>query len=103
MSENATTANRFVFPEALTVQHIENVHAELVIWLNGLATHSAHLDMTAVNRVDSSGYQVLLSLCKSLDARDVTYQVQGASNDFAALLRQFGDTKLLAMLDTDHA
>jgi len=102
MNESTPATNCLNLPEALTVQHAENIHADLLAWLHALSTESVCLDMSSVTRVDSSGYQLLLSLCKSLVARQVQYQLKGVSEDMLRLLHQFGDQTLLTVLDADN-
>lgn len=94
-----TDALSFSFPDSLTVQHIENVHSELLEWTKTLSASSVTLNMSSLKRIDSSGYQLLISLLKSLTNRQIAVSVVGASAEIVRQCRQCGDTQLLALLD----
>ena len=63
-------------PEELTIYTVGDLRTRWLGWLAGLSD-DAVIDGAAVTQVDAAGVQLLVSLTRSLDARELAWRLQG--------------------------
>lgn len=78
-----------VLSDALTVQHIEEKYVALRQDIEALETIS--IDVAEVTHIDTSGYQLLVSLAKYCELHNKTLVINNPSAEFCSTLTLLGD------------
>ena len=88
----------FTLPTSLSVQHIEQIHADLLEYVQK-QTQSVQINAHQVEAMDSSGYQLLVSLVKTCQGKSLKCQITDPSPALNTKLNALGDNVVIAQLD----
>jgi anti-anti-sigma regulatory factor len=92
------TSDIFVLPASITVQHVESIHADLINYVQQ-PLENATIDAQHVDTIDSSGYQLLVSLVKTCNSKGLPCRVEHPSATLVSKLKALGDELLHAHMD----
>ena len=84
-----TSTTTLVLPEELTIYTVGDLRTQWLGWLAGLH-EDATIDGAAVGQVDAAGVQLLVSLVRSLDARQLGWRLQGVGGALREACRTLG-------------
>jgi anti-anti-sigma regulatory factor len=83
------TTPTLVLPEELTIYTVGDLRAQWLGWLADLRD-DAVIDGAAVGQVDAAGVQLLTSLARSLESRELGWRMQGVGGALREACRTLG-------------
>lgn len=84
-----TSTACLVLPEELTVYHVSQLREDWLAWLARTAS-TVRVDGAGVSQVDGAGIQLLAALLRTLDTRQVAWQLQAGEGALREALHIFG-------------
>jgi len=83
---------------ALTVAQAEDTHKTLIQNLNTLSAGQAWvIDLSALTHIDTSGYQLLISMIKTCQSKNVSVTLKPLSEPLLQQFAMLGDSTMIAL------